>query len=147
MTNDIDELMDGLYQEGKSSITKEKVNILRIFLQRAFPDVSNQALSDAAALLTVYCTFVIEGKHISFGGKELDAGSLKQFFESYAQKLSGEFSSPKDLYTFYGSAMAVAMFVYKYTNGFTNTDVIFSKTRGGDASDRIGAAINGKEIR
>lgn len=147
MTNDIDELMDGLYQEGKSSITKEKVHILRIFLQRAFPDVSNQALSDAAALLTVYCTLVIEGKHISVDGNELDAEGLKQFFESYAQKLSGEFSSPKDLYEFYGSAIAVAMFVYKYTAGFTNTDIMFTKTRGGDASERIGAAINDKEIR
>lgn len=146
MTNDIDELMDGLYQEGKSSITREKVHILRIFLQRAFPDVGNQALSDAAAMLTVYCTLVIEGKHISVDGKELDSEGFKQFFDSYAQKLSGEFNSPKELYEFYGSAIAVAMFVYKYTDGFANTDVMFAKTRGGDSSDRIGAAINNKEI-
>lgn len=147
MTNDIDDLMDGLYQEGKSSITKENVHILRIFLQRAFPDVGSQALSDAAALLTVYCTLVIEGKHISVDGNELDAEGLRQFFDSYAQKLSGEFTSPKELYEFYGSAIAVAMFVYKYTAGFTNTDIIFAKTRGGDASDRIAAAISNKEIR
>lgn len=146
MTNDIDDLMDGLYQEGRSSITKEKVHILRIFLQRAFPAVGRQALSDAAALLTVYCTLVIEGKHISVDGNELDSEGFRQFFDSYAQKLSGEFKSPKELYEFYGSAIAVSMFVYKYTAGFTNTDIMFAKTRGGDASDRIAAAINNKEI-
>lgn len=146
MTDDIDDLMDGLYQEGKSSITKENVRILRMCLQRAFPDVSNQALSDAAALLSVYCTLVIEGKHISVDGNDLDADGFRQFFDSYTQKISGEFKSPKELYAFYGSAIAVAMFVYKYTDGFKNTDIMFAKTRGGDASDRIAAVINNKEI-
>lgn len=142
MTKNIDSLMDSVYKEGNTPITKEKVNILRIFLQRAFPDVSNQAVSDAASLLAVYCCLVSEGKRISVNGQELDANGLSKFFDDYAKKAENEFSDLKSLYDFYGSALVVSMFVYKYTYGLTNKEMMFHKTKGGDKSDRIAAAIN-----
>ena len=122
MTNDIDSLMDSVYNEGTTAITKEKVNILRIFMQRAFPD--------------------IEGKRISVNGHEMDAEAFSKFFDAYIQKSVNEFQDLKAVYDFYGSALVVAMYVYKYTHGLTNKTMMFNKTRAGDSSDRIAAAID-----
>lgn len=142
MTNDIDSLMDSVYNEGTTSITKEKVNILRIFMQRAFPDLSKKAISDASALLAVYCCLMTEGKHISVNGHEMDAEAFSKFFDAYIQKTVNEFQDLKAVYDFYGSALVVAMYVYKYTHGLTNKTMMFNKTRAGDSSDRIAAAID-----
>lgn len=147
MAKDINDLMDGLYKDGTTSVTKEKVNILRIFLQRAFPDVNKTVINDASALLTVYCCLVTEGKHISVNGHELDAEGFQKLFESYGKKAEAAFDSPQHMYDFYGSAMVVALYVYKYTNGFTNKEAIFRKNRAGDKSERIASAMWDDEIR
>lgn len=140
--NDIDKLMDSLYKKGEISVDKEKVSILNIFLQRAFPHVGKRAIADAAALLAVYCCLLCDGKRISINGKELDAEGFKAFFDSYGKKAASEFESMEEMYEFYGSALVVALFAYKYTDRLTNTELMFAKTRGGDASERIAAAVN-----
>ena len=147
MATSIDSLMDSVYKDGKTAITQEKVNILRVFLQRAFPDVDKTVINDASALLTVYCCLVTEGKHISVNGHELDAEGFQKLFESYGKKAEAAFDSPQHMYDFYGSAMVVALYVYKYTNGFTNKEAIFRKNRAGDKSERIASAMWDDEIR
>lgn len=147
MTKDVDKFMEGLYKDGETSVTKEKVNLLGIFLQRAFPGVNKKAIADASALLAVYCCLITEGKHISVNGKQLDASGVLKLFDSLGERAEGEFDSKEAMYEFYGSAFMVALFVYKYTNGFTNKDIIFSKSRAGDKSDRMAAGFYGDEIR
>lgn len=146
MATDINELMDSVYNSGETSVTKEKVHILRMFLVKAFPDVSTRTLSVAASFLTLYCCLLTEGKRISFEGKELDANEINKLFESYIQTSMNELGSMEKLYDFYGSAVVVAMYVYKYTEGFTDTGSIFDKTRAGDKDDRMADALSGKEI-
>lgn len=146
MASDINELMDNLYREGSTSVTKEKVRILRMFLARAFNDVKPKILTDAASFLTLYCCLLTEGKRISYEGKELGAEELNQLFESYIKSSEAEFDSMETMYDFYGSAVVVALYVYKYTGGFTDTGTIFTKTRTGDKDDRIADAMTDKEI-
>lgn len=134
--------MDSLYNEGKISITKEKVNILRIFMQRAFPDVNGRTIADASALLAVYCSLVTEGKRISVNGQELDSNGFRKLFDEYVERSKAEFRDMKSLYDFYGSALVVAMFIYNYTHGLTNKEMLFTKTRSGDSSDRIASAMD-----
>lgn len=147
MTSEVDNLMDGLYMDGETTVTKEKVNILRVFLQRAFPGIGRKTVSDASALLAVYCCLVTEGKRVAVGGKDLDADGFAKFIESYGKKTESEFDSLESMYDFYGSALVVALFVYRYTSGFTNAENIFRKTRAGDTFDRISDAIDGDDIR
>ena len=142
MTNDIDELMDGVYKNGEISIDKEKVSLLNIFMQRAFPAVSKKTIADASALLAVYCCLLTEGKRISVNDHEMDAEAFNKFFDTYAKKSEGDFESMEDMYSFYGSALVVALFVYQYTSGLTSKDAMFHETRGGDTADRIADAID-----
>lgn len=142
MTKDIDTFMDSLYQQGKISVDKEKVSILNIFLQRAFPHVDKRAISDASALLAVYCGLLVDGKHISVNGTDMDAGAFGKLFDNYAKKAEGEFDSNEAKYDIYVSALVVALFVYRYTDGLTNKDLMFAKTKGGDYSERISSAID-----
>lgn len=144
MTKDIDTLMDRLYHKGEISIDKEKVNLLNIFLQRAFPHVGKRAIADAAALLAVYSCLLVDGKRISVNGQELDADGFSKLFDTYGKKAASEFGSEAEMYDFYGAAVVVALYVYKYTAGLTNKELMFKKTHGGDYSDRISAAMNGE---
>jgi len=141
MATSIDSLMDSVYKDGKTAITQEKVNILRIYLHKAFPDLSGQAIADAASLFAVYCALIIDGKHISFNGQVLDADGLVKLFNDYTIKIAPEFESVKAIYDFYGSAMVVSMFVYQYTHGLTNKEAMFTKTRAGGSAARILDAI------
>lgn len=141
MATNIDSLMDSVYKDGKTAITQEKVNILRIYLHKAFPDLSGQAIAYAASLFAVYCAIIVDGKHISFNGKVLDADDLAQLFNEYSIKIAHEFENVKAIYDFYGSAMVVAMFVYQYTYGLTNKEAMFTKTRAGGSAARIIDAI------
>lgn len=141
MATSIDSLMDSVYKDGKTAITQEKVNILRIYLQKAFPDLSGQAIADAASLFAVYCSLIIDGKHISFNGQVLDADGLVKLFNDYTKKIAPEFESVKAIYDFYGSAMVVSIYVYQYTHGLTNKEAMFTKTRAGGSAARILDAI------
>ena len=141
MATSIDSLMNSVYKDGKTAITQEKVNILRIYLHKAFPDLSGQAIADAASLFAVYCALIIDGKHISFNGQVLDADGLVKLFNDYTRKIAPEFESVKAIYDFYGSAMVVSMFVYQYTHGLTNKEAMFTKTRAGGSAARIFDAI------
>lgn len=141
MATSIDSLMDSVYKDGKTAITQEKVNILRIYLHKAFPDLSGQAIADAASLFAVYCALIIDGKRISFNGQVLDSDALVKLFNDYTIKIAPEFESVKAIYDFYGSAMVVSMFVYQYTYGLTNKEAMFTKTRAGGSAARILDAI------
>lgn len=141
MATSIDSLMNSVYKDGKTAITQEKVNILRIYLHKAFPDLSGQAIAGAASLFAVYCALIIDGKHISFNGQVLDADGLVKLFNDYTRKIAPEFESVKAIYDFYGSAMVVSMFVYQYTHGLTNKEAMFTKTRAGGSAARILDAI------
>lgn len=143
MTDNIEQLMDSLYKEGTTSIDKEKVTLLNVFMQRAFPHVSKTAVADASSLLAVYCSLLCEGKHISVDGKELDAQEVYRMIDGYAKKSEGEFKSLEEMYEFYGSAVVVALYIYKSTAGLTNKELMYAETRGGDATDRVAAAVNG----